>query len=58
MMIFQKRIIFSYDIRRRPQPALKEIIESNQMRNMPDTPAMIPMLIPDPAFVKRKVFLA
>ena len=28
------------------------------MSNMPDAPSMIPMLIPDPAFVKRKVFLA
>ena len=27
------------------------------MSNMPNAPAMIPMSIPDPAFVKRKAFL-
>ena len=36
----------------------KEIIQSNHVGNMPDTFPMIPMMIPDSAFVKRKVFLA
>ena len=37
---------------------LKETVQPHQMRNMPHAFAMIPMLIPDPAFIKRKVFLA
>jgi hypothetical protein len=36
----------------------KEIIHPDQMCDMPDTLSVIPMLIPDPAFVKRKKFLA
>ena len=38
--------------------ALKEIIHSYQMSNMPHTLSMIPVSIPNPAFVKRKVLLA
>ena len=37
--------------------ALKEIIYSYQMGNMPYAFPMIPVSIPDPAFVKRKVSL-
>ena len=37
---------------------LKETAHPHQMRNMPHAPAMIPMLIPDPALLKRKVLLA
>jgi len=36
----------------------EKIIQPYQMCNMPHASAMIPMLIPDPAFVKQKVFLA
>jgi hypothetical protein len=38
--------------------SLKEIVQSNQMSNMPHASSMMPVSIPDPAFVKRKVFLA
>jgi hypothetical protein len=37
---------------------LKETIQSHQMCNMPHVPAMIPNVIPDPASIKGKVFLA
>jgi len=37
---------------------LNEIIHSDQMRHTPYASAVISMFIPDPAFVKRKVFLA
>jgi len=37
---------------------LEKVLQVNQMCNMPDALPVIPMLIPDPSFVKRKVFLA
>jgi hypothetical protein len=36
---------------------LEEIIQLYQVGHMPHALSMIPMSIPDPAFVKRKVFL-
>ena len=38
--------------------SLKEIIHPYQVSDMPHALSVIPMSIPDPAFVKRKMFLA
>ena len=38
--------------------ALKETVQSHQIGNIPYTSSMIPVFIPEHAFIKRKVFLA
>ncbi|MDH3314108.1 MAG: hypothetical protein OEM28_13340 [Nitrosopumilus sp.] len=38
--------------------SLEKVIQPHQMRDMPHALTMIPMFIPDPALVKRKVSLA
>ena len=38
--------------------SLEETVHSYQVCNVPHTSSMMPMLISDPAFLKRKVLLA
>ena len=38
--------------------SLEKVIKPYQVCNMPHASSVTPMSIPDPAFVKRKVFLA
>ena len=53
---YHAQYAFSCDMRL--SVSLEEIIQLYHVGNMPHTSSMIPMNIPDPAFVKRKVFLA